>query len=88
MAELFRDPSCKQWWLPDDEGLFPILRNIRAFADARNGNPASHQTEAVREISAIFSKMNIESGDTPSPSDSVGTSVSAKRKGKTAQGRS
>ncbi|KAI2469381.1 hypothetical protein F4781DRAFT_431428 [Annulohypoxylon bovei var. microspora] len=60
MAEIFRDPSCVQWWLPNDEGLSPVLRNIRAFADERNANPVSQQTESLREISAIFAKMRID----------------------------
>ncbi|GAP82460.1 putative C6 finger domain-containing protein [Rosellinia necatrix] len=83
MAELFRDPSCSQWWLPHDEGLFPILRNIRAFADARNGNRVTQQAEALREISAIFSNMRIDSDDSPSPREPVGAG-----KGKNVQRRS
>ncbi|KAI0594953.1 hypothetical protein F4775DRAFT_392725 [Biscogniauxia sp. FL1348] len=59
MAEIFRDPSCIHWWLPNDEGLRPILRSIRAFADERNGNPVSEQTENLREMSAIFAKMRL-----------------------------
>ncbi|KAI0403918.1 hypothetical protein F4802DRAFT_266140 [Xylaria palmicola] len=87
MAELFRDPSCNQWWLPHDEGLLPILRNIRAFADARNGSPVTQQTEDIREISAIFSNMGIDSEDSPSPRDAIGASTAARRKGKNVQGR-
>ncbi|KAI1658508.1 hypothetical protein F4813DRAFT_388779 [Daldinia decipiens] len=60
MAEIFREPSCIQWWLPNDEGLSPVLRSIRAFADERNANPVSQQTESLREISAIFAKMRID----------------------------
>ncbi|KAI1470750.1 uncharacterized protein F4812DRAFT_277323 [Daldinia caldariorum] len=60
MAEIFREPSCIQWWLPNDEGLSPVLRSIRAFADERNANPVSQQTESIREISAIFAKMRID----------------------------
>lgn len=59
MAEIFRDPSCIQWWLPNDEGLSPVLRSIRTFADERNANPVSQQTESLREISAIFAKMRL-----------------------------
>ncbi|KAI0387676.1 hypothetical protein F5Y04DRAFT_9501 [Hypomontagnella monticulosa] len=72
MAEIFRDPSCIQWWLPNDEGLSPILRSIRAFADERNANPVSQQTESLREISAIFAKLrlNQEHEDFPSPGES------------------
>lgn len=60
MAELFRDPTCTEWWLPNGEGLSPSLRSIRAFADERNANPVSEETESVREISAIFAKMRVE----------------------------
>lgn len=72
MAEIFRDPSCIQWWLPNDEGLSPILRSIRAFADERNANPVSPQTESLREISVIFAKLrlNQEHEDFPSPGES------------------
>ncbi|KAI1105850.1 hypothetical protein F4804DRAFT_340904 [Jackrogersella minutella] len=68
MAEIFRDPSCIQWWLPNDEGLSPVLRNIRVFADERNANPVSQQTESLREISAIFAKMRIDHGPEVAPS--------------------
>lgn len=60
MAELFRDQSCADWWLPNQEGLNPSMRSIRAFADERNANPVSEQTENVREISAIFAKIRID----------------------------
>ncbi|KAI0014348.1 hypothetical protein F4779DRAFT_612642 [Xylariaceae sp. FL0662B] len=80
MAEIFRDPSCIEWWLPNGEGLRPVLRNIRAFADERNANPVSEQTESLREISAIFAKMRL---DQDSVSSSGGTSLS-RSKGKDA----
>ncbi|KAJ2988895.1 hypothetical protein NUW58_g3740 [Xylaria curta] len=86
MAELFRDPSCTQWWLPHDEGLLPIIRSIRAFADARNGNAVTQQTEDIREISAIFTNMRIDSEDSPSPRGPSGIQ-SAAGKGKNVQGR-
>ncbi|KAI1419410.1 hypothetical protein F5Y12DRAFT_260246 [Xylaria sp. FL1777] len=88
MAELFRDPSCSQWWLPHNEGFFPILRNVRAFADARNGNPVTQQTEALREISAIFSNMRIDSEDSPRAREPISASTAASGKGKNVQGRS
>lgn len=78
MAEIFREPSCIQWWLPNDEGLSPVLRNIRVFADERNANPVSQQTEAIREISAIFAKMRFnhdnDQGASPSGSTNSGAS--------------
>jgi hypothetical protein len=69
MAEVFRDPSCIHWWLPNDEGLTPVLRSVRAFADERNANPVSEQTENLREMSAIFAKMRLDYDDSPSPTD-------------------
>ena len=59
MAELFRDKSCIRWWLPDDEGFSPIIQNIRAFADERNATAVSAQSENVRQIRNVFSKMQL-----------------------------
>ncbi|KAI0432553.1 hypothetical protein F5Y09DRAFT_329611 [Xylaria sp. FL1042] len=88
MAKLFRDSSCSQWWLPNDEGLNPILRNIRAFADARNSNPTTQQTGALREISAIFSNMRIDSEDNPRPREPTSARAVTSSKGKNVRGRS
>ena len=60
MAELFGDESCARWWLPNDEGFTPILQSIRAFADERNAMAVSAQSENLRQIRHVFSKMNIE----------------------------
>ena len=87
MAELFRDPSCSQWWLPRDEGLTPILRKIRAFADARNGGLVTQQTEAVREINAIFSNLRLDSDDSPSPRQPRSTGGAVSGKGKNIRGK-
>lgn len=62
-SQIFQDPSCINWWLPDEEGLTPIVRSIRAFADERNANPVSEQTENLREMSSIFAKMSLGSHD-------------------------
>ncbi|KAH8193728.1 hypothetical protein TruAng_012106 [Truncatella angustata] len=62
-SQIFQDPSCVHWWLPNDEGLTPIVRNIRSFADERNANPVSEQTENLREMSSIFAKMGLGSRD-------------------------
>lgn len=62
-SQIFQDPSCVQWWLPNDEGLTPIVRSVRAFADERNANPVSEQTENLREMSAIFAKMGLGQRD-------------------------
>ncbi|KFG79202.1 putative C6 finger domain protein [Metarhizium anisopliae] len=57
MAHLFRDPSCAHWWLPNDEGLTPILQAIRTFADERNTAAVNAQQENIREVRHLFAKM-------------------------------
>lgn len=57
LAQLFRDPSCARWWLPNDEGLTPILQAIRAFADERNTAAVNVQHENLREVRHIFAKL-------------------------------
>jgi len=59
MADLFHDQDCIRWWLPNDEGFTPIIQNIRAFADERNAMAASAQSEHLRQIRNVFSKMQI-----------------------------
>lgn len=66
LAVRYNDPTCHEWWLPNGEGLSPSLRSIRNFADDRNANPVSEQTENVREISALFAKTSLERGE-PTP---------------------
>lgn len=61
MAEVFRDPSCAHWWLPNDEGLTPILQSIRTFADERNAAAVNAQQENIREVRHLFAKL--EMGD-------------------------
>ncbi|KAI0159714.1 fungal-specific transcription factor domain-containing protein [Xylariaceae sp. FL1272] len=67
MADFFHDKTCQKWWVPNDEGLNSTLRGIRAFTDENNHKPVSPQTEAVREMCAIFSKMRVDQEDTPPP---------------------
>ncbi|KAK0722226.1 hypothetical protein B0T26DRAFT_749650 [Lasiosphaeria miniovina] len=62
MAELFLDESCIRWWLPNDEGFSPILQNIRAFADERNAMAVSAQSENLRQIRHVFSRMRLGRG--------------------------
>jgi hypothetical protein len=71
-SQIFQDPSCVYWWLPNDEGLSAIIRSVRAFADERSANPVSEQTENLREMSSIFAKMRLggrdKSSSPPEPS--------------------
>ncbi|KAK2032447.1 hypothetical protein LX32DRAFT_650053 [Colletotrichum zoysiae] len=64
MAEMFSEPSCVRWWLPNDEGYSRILQNVRAFADERNANAVSAQAENLREVRHIFAKMQMAAENT------------------------
>ncbi|KAG6008367.1 hypothetical protein E4U21_004571 [Claviceps maximensis] len=57
LAQLFRDPSCARWWLPNDEGLTPVLQAVRAFADERNTAAVNAQYENIREVRHLFAKL-------------------------------
>jgi hypothetical protein len=59
MAQLFRDPSCEHWWLPNDEGFNPVLQSIRGFAEERNAAAVTAQQESLREIRHIFAKLEL-----------------------------
>lgn len=59
MAEMFHEPSCVRWWLPNDEGYSRILQDVRTFADERNANAATAQAENLREVRHIFAKMQM-----------------------------
>ncbi|PNY29364.1 Uncharacterized protein TCAP_00714 [Tolypocladium capitatum] len=49
MAEVFRDPSCAHWWLPNDQGLTPVLRSIRTFADERDAAAVNAQQGNIQQ---------------------------------------
>lgn len=59
MGDLFREPSCVRWWLPNDEGFTPILQSIRAFADDRNAVAVSAQVGNLREVNQVFEKLQL-----------------------------
>jgi hypothetical protein len=92
MSELFNDPSCVQWWLPNNKGFSPILQSVRAFADERNVTAVSAQTENLREVRHIFAKLQIGEGggsggsgggaaDDPDTGNRAGSSTSKPKKG-------
>lgn len=68
MAELFGDPSCARWWLPNDEGFSPVLQTIRSFADERNAAAVTAQQESLREVRHIFAKLELNDPRNQAPS--------------------
>ncbi|KAL2754286.1 hypothetical protein ACRALDRAFT_2043311 [Sodiomyces alcalophilus JCM 7366] len=64
MGEMFREPSCARWWLPNDEGYTPVLQAVRSLADERNAAAINAQQENLREVRHIFAKLDMSgSGD-------------------------
>lgn len=57
LANLFRDPTCLRWWLPNDEGFTPTLQAMRTFADERNTVAVGQQQESLREVKNLFAKL-------------------------------
>ncbi|RFN51264.1 transcription factor [Fusarium flagelliforme] len=79
MAEMFREPSCVQWWLPNGEGFSPVLQEIRNFADERNAAAVTAQQESLREVRHIFAKMSLmDDANAPSSSSHDTTSKTGK----------
>ena len=60
MADLFRDRSCMHWWLPNDEGYPPIIRNIRRFVEERTSPARDVPAEDLRDMKAIFASLNLD----------------------------
>jgi hypothetical protein len=85
MSEMWQLPEVEHWWLPNEEGYAPILREIRKLIEervkkAKEGRSlaAGGQADDLRDIKAIFSRMNIGgsgSGEESSPGSA--TSVTA-----------
>lgn len=73
MAEMWREPDVNHWWLPNDEGFSPLLRDIRAFIKERAEayEPGDELRDDVRDMKAILSKLNID--DSPKSSLSEGS---------------
>jgi hypothetical protein len=59
MAQVFRDPSCVRWWLPNDEFFTPILQSIRAFADERNAKVLNMRQQSIRDVKHLFDKLSL-----------------------------
>ncbi|PSS05298.1 hypothetical protein BD289DRAFT_457598 [Coniella lustricola] len=54
MAQVFEDNTIMHWWLPENQGFTPILRDVRAFADERNQSNRARQPEQLRAMKEIF----------------------------------
>jgi hypothetical protein len=75
MAEMWGLPEISHWWLPNDEGFTPLLREIRAFGEQRTSQKLDQSSEKVRDISAIFSGIDARHEGNPSSLSSAGKEV-------------
>lgn len=77
MADMWKIPEVKHWWLPNDEGFIPLLRDIRAFIQERalayEETKGDELRDDLRDMKAIFSKLNIDESPRSSPSDTSGS---------------
>ncbi len=67
MADIFRDRSCMRWWLPNDENYPPIIRSIRKFVEERTSPAKNMPAEDLRDMKAIFAKLNLDDGKSKIP---------------------
>lgn len=57
IAALLGEPLLRYWWLPNEEGLTPILKTIRAFTAERDSIRLNEDQELVREVRHLFGKV-------------------------------
>ncbi|KFX91784.1 hypothetical protein V490_05725 [Pseudogymnoascus sp. VKM F-3557] len=73
ISELFQDPTCMEWWLPNGENYPPTIRSIRNFVEERTSTPRDEVTEDLRDMKVLFGSLNLEddkSTKSTPPSDS------------------
>jgi hypothetical protein len=82
MAEMWREPDVNHWWLPNDEGFTPLLHDIRAFIKERvvayEESKRDELRDDVRDMKAIFSKLNIDDSPKSSPSDGSASGITSR----------
>lgn len=66
LVNQWHDPSLMRWWLPNDLGYRPVSRNIRAFVDQRTMKPRTEEAQDLRDMKALFSKLNVDDVKTES----------------------
>lgn len=63
MADLFRDRSIMNWWLPQNEEYPAIVRSIRKFVEERTAPAKDMPSEDLRDMKNIFSSLNLDDGE-------------------------
>lgn len=74
MAEHWSIPSLVHSWLPSETDNTPaIIRSIRAFIEERTTMPRTQGDQDVRQMKAIFAKMNYDDSPKDSPESANST---------------
>jgi hypothetical protein len=64
-----------EWWLPNEEGLTPIVKSVRNFVEERTQQPSNQTAKDVKDMKAMFTKLTME--DSPKQShEDIGSFVS------------
>ncbi|KAL5348179.1 hypothetical protein ACLOAV_006659 [Pseudogymnoascus australis] len=73
ISELFQDPTCMEWWLPNGENYPPTIRSIRNFVEERTSTPRDALTEDLRDMKVLFGSLDLEDdrSNKSTPSDSM-----------------
>lgn len=81
-------PDLLRWWLPNDDLYPPIVRRIRSFIEERTVKPRNQTSEDIRNMKAMFGKLNVDDSSKDSPGSATGTTISSTDDGSYAYVRS
>jgi hypothetical protein len=75
LAALWQLPEIHHWWLPDGRDYPSIIREVREMTEERTTNPRDNFRESVRDMKAVFGKLNLDETESEASPASVGTDV-------------
>ncbi|KAL4871832.1 hypothetical protein BDV12DRAFT_163190 [Aspergillus spectabilis] len=75
LAALWQLPELNHWWLPNDEGYPTLIREVREMTEERTTNPRDNFRESVRDMKAVFGKLNLDETESETSPASVGADV-------------
>jgi hypothetical protein len=62
------------WWLPDDENVPPVIRQIRDFTAERTHMQQDDKAANLREMRGIFNTLSLSDASSPESVHSPGSS--------------
>lgn len=69
-ARVGESQAVENWWLPNDEGNIPMLKEIRKVVEERHEDDATTSMESlanVRDLVAIFAKLDVRTQSAGNP---------------------